>query len=386
MKFLSLIAACGLVSSVLAAPTPDVIKGNPFSGVNFYVNPLYTQEVSQSLKVLTQEKEWSLDAQAAVVGLTSTAVWLDSHVKVPSISYHLENSLVQAKLTGKKTVVTFVIYDLPNRDCSAGASAGEYTVADNGLEYYKEYINSIKAEFNKYPEARVTCIIEPDSLGNLVTNLAVPKCAEAEADYKAGIIYAIQQLQQPNVALYLDAAHGGWLGWPNNRIGAVQLFGELLQAAAPATIRGFSTNVSNYNKFNTTAFDPITKYSDTPDELLYIQKLTPLLQNASLPYNFVTDTSRNGQQNIRNTWGDWCNIKGAGLGARPSANTGVSNVDAFLWVKTPGESDGTSNSSAPLYDPNCSQNDSLPNAPNAGSWFNQQFIMLVENANPPIKA
>ena len=38
--------------------------------------------------------------------------------------------------------------------------------------------------------------------------------------------------------------------------------------------------------------------------------------------------------------GNWCNPPGSGLGLRPTANTGVPLLDAYLWVKTPGQSDG----------------------------------------------
>ncbi len=47
----------------------------------------------------------------------------------------------------------------------------------------------------------------------MITNQAIPFCANASATYEAGIAYAIAKLQSPNVALYIDAAHGGWLGW-----------------------------------------------------------------------------------------------------------------------------------------------------------------------------
>ena len=41
--------------------------------------------------------------------------------------------------------------------------------------------------------------------------------------------------------------------------------------------------------------------------------------------------------------GEWCNASGRALGARPTAATGNSLADAFLWIKPPGESDGTCN-------------------------------------------
>ena len=63
-------------------------------------------------------------------------------------------------------------------------------------------------------------IIEPDSLPNLATNLKNPHCANTatNAAYTKGIQYAVKTLatEAPNAALYLDAAHGGWLGWDDN--------------------------------------------------------------------------------------------------------------------------------------------------------------------------
>ena len=63
---------------------------------------------------------------------------------------------------------------------------------------------------------------------------------------KWSIAYAIAQLSMANTFIYLDAAHGGWLGWPKNLKKAVPLFKEVLaMAGGPGRIRGFATNVSN---------------------------------------------------------------------------------------------------------------------------------------------
>lgn len=47
--------------------------------------------------------------------------------------------------------------------------------------------------------------LEPDSLANLVTNMAVSKCAGAHDAYLECTDYAITQLNLANVAMYLDA-------------------------------------------------------------------------------------------------------------------------------------------------------------------------------------
>ena len=82
---------------------------------------------------------------------------------------------------------------------------------------------------------------------NLATNMADPHCGNAAtvAAYKAGIPYAISQIaaKAPSVAMYLDAAHGGWLGWENN----AQQYATLVRDLGVADkLRGFSTNVANY--------------------------------------------------------------------------------------------------------------------------------------------
>jgi cellulase/cellobiase CelA1 len=44
---------------------------------------------------------------------------------------------------GTMIVMQMVIYDLPNRDCHAKASNGEFTIANNGVANYQAYIDSI---------------------------------------------------------------------------------------------------------------------------------------------------------------------------------------------------------------------------------------------------
>lgn len=91
---------------------------------------------------------------------------------------------------------------------------------------------------------------EPDGLANLITNLGVPKCANAEEALRECTIYAWEALALPNVAIYVDAGHAGWLGWPDNLEPTATLYGELYRAAgSPKAVRGLVTNVSNFNAY-----------------------------------------------------------------------------------------------------------------------------------------
>ena len=105
--------------------------------------------------------------------------------------------------------------------------------------------------------------------------------------------------------------------------------------------------------------------------------------------HFVIDTSRNGQGPWVPPAGlypdpqDWCNPPDRGLGVRPTADTGISLLDAYLWVKIPGESDGECTRGlgpgGQTVDPEWGLID-----PRAGGWFPEMALQLAQNANPPL--
>lgn len=135
--------------------------------------------------------------------------------------------------------------------------------------------------------------IEPDSLANLVTNLSVAKCANAQAAYLQCVEYAIAQLNLPNVAMYLDAGHAGWLGWSANITPAAALFAQVYKAAgSPSQVRGLATNVANYNAWTSTSCPSYTSGDANCNEKLYINALAPLLTQNGFPAHFITDTGK----------------------------------------------------------------------------------------------
>jgi len=235
-------------------------------------------------------------------------------------------------------------------------------------------------------------VLEPDSLGNLVTNLGIEKCANAASAYKEGVSYAIAKLQQSNVALYLDAAHGGWLGWNDNLAPSAAVFSEVLRDAKKinpsAKTRGLAINVSNYNQYVSAVRENFTEWSNSWDEYHYVNSLTPHLEAAGYPAHFIVDQGRAGKGAIRTEWGQWCNIRSAGFGIRPTADQAIlnnTNVDAIVWVKPGGESDGTSDPTAARFDEMCVGPVAHVPAPEAGSWFNEYVVNLVKNADPPLE-
>ena len=244
------------------------------------------------------------------------------------------------------------MYNLPARDCAAKASSGELTLENGGPEKYKtEFIDKIAAQFAAYPKQRIIVFLEPDSLPNLVTNKTKKECAAAEKVYMDSTAYAIQKLSMPNVSIYMDIGHAGWLGWEGNRQKAATLFKQVLdQAGGADKIRGFVTNISNYNTVNSQDGKKLGPTNPCYDELTYVKKLTEAFEAVGVKgKKFVIDTSRNGRP-TRSTWSSWCNVKAAGLGPRPQASPDPL-IDAYFWIKPPGESDGTSDPKSPRMDP-----------------------------------
>ena len=226
---------------------------------------------------------------------------------------------------------------------------------------------------------------EPDSLANLVTNLSVEKCANAQGAYLECINYALINLNLPNVAMYMDAGHAGWLGWSANLPPAAELFASVYKnASSPAAVRGLATNVANYNAWEISSPPSYTSGDSNYDEKLYINALSPLLtQNGWSGAQFIVDQGRSGKQPTgQEAWGDWCNVIGTGFGTRPTAATDDALLDAIVWAKPGGECDGTSNTSSPRYDYHCGLSDALQPAPEAGTWFQAYFVQLLTNANP----
>jgi cellulose 1,4-beta-cellobiosidase len=400
--------------------------------------------------------DWARKAAAepggSRVANQSTAVWMDRIAAIAGSSQamglraHLDEALRQ-KGTGQ-LVIKVVIYDLPGRDCAALASNGE--LGPTEIDKYKtQYIDPIAAIMSdpKYAGLRIATVIEPDSLPNLVTNAGgtnttTEACVtmKSNGNYEKGISYALDKLGAiPNVYNYIDAAHHGWLGWDTNLDPSVQLFKKVAttNGATLNDVHGFVTNTANYSA----TVEPNFKITDTvngqtvrqskwldwnnyADEQSFAQALRTKLVAAGFPSSLgmLIDTSRNGwggtarpagpgpQTSVdayvdggridrRIHAGNWCNQSGAGLGERPKAAP-AAGIDAYVWVKPPGESDGASqeipNEEGKRFDRMCdptyggnarngnNPSGALGGAPLAGQWFSAQFQELMKNAYPPL--
>ncbi|NUS17735.1 MAG: cellulose 1,4-beta-cellobiosidase [Streptomyces sp.] len=406
---------------------------NPYVGAKGYVNP-----------------EWSALAAGdggSAISKQSTAVWLDRIAAINGVNggmglkAHLDAAVQQA--AGQPLTIELVIYDLPGRDCAALASNGELGPTDIG-KYETDYIDPITAlEGNAaYSGLRIVNIIEPDSLPNLVTNGSLAACAtmKSNGNYEKGVSYALSKLGAlGNTYNYIDAGHHAWLGWDSNLGPSAQEFYKVAttNGASLADVQGFITNTANYSA----TVEPYVKITDSVngttvrqskwidwnqyvDEQSYALGLRNTLISDGFPstIGMLIDTGRNGwggtarptgpgattsvdtyvnggRIDRRIHAGNWCNQSGAGIGARPTAAPSA-NIDAYVWIKPPGESDGASSAIAndegkgfdQMCDPNYAGNSlngnnptgALPDSPLAGHWFSAQFHQLIANAYPPI--
>ncbi|MFJ8079663.1 glycoside hydrolase family 6 protein [Streptomyces sp. NPDC096205] len=419
--------------------TPTGRVDNPYAGAKVYVNP-----------------EWSAHAAAEPGGSRisnqPTGVWLDRTAAINGVGggmglrAHLDEALRQ-KGTGE-LVVQLVIYNLPGRDCAALASNGE--LGPTEIDKYKtQYIDPIAAILadSKYRGLRIVTTVELDSLPNLVTNVtpratATPNCdvMKANGNYQKGVGYALNKLGDiPNVYNYLDAGHHGWLGWDDNFGPSADMFktAATTEGATVADVAGFIVNTANYSALKENNFKITDSVNGTSvrqskwvdwnryvDELSYAQAMREKLVSVGFDskIGMLIDTSRNGwggsarptgpgattsvdtyvdggRYDRRLNTGNWCNQAGAGLGERPKAAP-EPGIDAYVWIKPPGESDGASSAIPndegkgfdrmcdPTYTGNPRNNNNLsgalPNAPLSGKWFSAQFQELMRNAYPPL--
>ena len=349
---------------------------NVWKKYKLHANNFYRKEIEEfAIPALSAD----LASKAKAVSEIGTFVWLDTIKNIEKLEPALSDVPCDS-------ILGVVIYDLPGRDCAAKASNGELKVGELA-KYKTEYIDVVVGILKKHPNTAVALVIEPDSLPNLVTNSDLQTCKNSASGYRDGVAYALKQLNLPNVVQYLDAGHGGWLGWDANlKPGAEELAKAYKAAGSPKQFRGIATNVAGWNAWDLSPGEfsskSDAKYNSCQNEKEYVTKFGAALKTAGMPNHAIVDTGRNGKQGLRQEWGNWCNVKGAGFGIRPSADTGLELADAFVWVKPGGESDGTSDSSATRYDSFCGKSDAYQPSPEAGQWHQAFFEDLIANAKP----
>lgn len=424
-KLIYLLLAASLVSALFtSAPAFASAKSQAGldPGTQFYV-PKANHGAVEQIADLTSSG-YKADANLIKEMIrTPQAVWFTQGTP-KTVLQDVRNTVQRA--ADKGTVPVLVAYNIPFRDC-AQFSAGGATTAEEYMAWIDGFAAGIGNE-------KAVVILEPDGLGiipwynpfgdrdNWVNNPNYEWCQPAEADQDtaaadrfAMLNYAVDKLKEnPNTSVYLDGTHSGWLGAGDSA--------DRLIRAGVNEADGFFLNVSNYvvnerlEKYGPWVAKCIAFASHpsswgnghsewcasqyfpanpndfstwTLTDQWYIDNVESQTwwYSESVLKHFVIDSSRNGQGPWIPTESypepqDWCNPPDRGLGVRPTADTGNSLLDAYLWIKIPGESDGECTRGlgpTGTVDPEWGLVD-----PAAGAWFPEMALDLVHNANPPL--
>ncbi len=311
------VASVGVLADpeqVRSAPTVRLASdANPLAGLPFYVNPRSKARVAAD-GVSPPSRELNAIAD------TPTAYWMDN-VSTPAVD---AKYIATAQAAG--TMPVLALYGIPHRDCGSFA-AGGFGSADA----YRGWIDGVAAAIGSGPAA---VILEPDAL-------AMADCLSGDQRQERFdlIRYGVDTLtRNPATAVYIDGGHSRWL--------SVDDMAARLNDVGVGKARGFSLNTANF--------------FTTGESIGYGDAISGLTNGA----HYVIDTGRNGAGPVEGDPLYWCNPSGRALGAAPTTNTGNGNVDAFLWVKRPGESDGSCNRGEP----------------SAGRFVNSYAIDLARNA------
>lgn len=366
--------ACALAGAVGATAQTSDAAGPPHlpKGTSFYVEP--------DTSAGRQAAQWRQEGRVADADLMEamaaqpTAIWF-TNAGADKVRQDVKKVVQAAR--AKDQVPVLVAYFVPYRDCSQWSAGGALTEQE-----YKEWIDAFAAGIG---DEKAVVVVEPDGLALMTSE---PWCAigpdeELVPQRFREINHAVDVLKRgKHTRVYLDAGHSAWqalndydagYGEPRQQLGIVN---RLLQGGVTRA-DGFALNTSNY-RFT----EDLVRYGTRVSKCIYLRtsrgaancpadaELDAMDVHKPKMTHFVLDTSRNGKGHYTPGAGetDWCNPPGRGLGERPTADTGIPLVDAFVWTKRPGESDGE-----------------CQGGPAAGRWWPEQALELAKLASPPLK-
>ena len=295
------------------SPTPSI---NPIAGASFWVDPYSNAKQTANAWRVTRPADAAQMDKVASQGMSR---WIGNW----NTNVRADVDAATTTMVGAGAFPVFVAYNIPQRDCG-GLSGGNTTTANNYKTWITEFANGIGSR-------RAAVILEPDAL-------AAMDCLSAtDQQMRLDLLkFAVQTfVAKGSIAVYLDAGHPRWK--------SASTIAQRLISAGVAMAQGFSLNISNFIL--------------SSENVSYGTQVSGLVGGK----HFIVDTGRNGLGPTSD--GQWCNPAGRALGTRPTTATGNALVDAFLWIKTPGESDGACNGN-----------------PAAGVWMPEYALGLAQRA------
>lgn len=206
------------------------------------------------------------------------------------------------------SIPILVVYNVPGRDCGNHSDGG---APDHPS--YQQWVDNFAAGLDGRP---ASIVVEPDALSLMGSCEGQPP-----AEVMDSLSYAGQALMagSDQARVYIDAGHSDWHS-------PEEVAGLLDGVDIANSAHGIATNTSNYRT--------------TEDEVAYVEDIIAATGQDDL--RGVIDTSRNGNGPADDD--EWCDPPGRALGETSTNNTASEYVDAYLWVKLPGEADGCADS------------------------------------------
>jgi endoglucanase len=318
------------LAAILAITTGVLIIGgcaarphnvtNPLAGHRLYFDPLNPAAVA--VRELAAAGNQADADRLAILAREPTAQWLTGSTDDISTLTNIINDAAAAQ-----TLATVVLYNLPQRDVGAGQSSG-------GAADTTAYLHWVETMARTIGDHAAIVIMEPDGVTAVADQHLTGQAAQARlATLRAGIQLLAKH---PNTFVYLDAGNAGWQS-PEAMV-------DPLKQAGVQQARGIAVNVSNF-------------FSDAASTS-YAEALAQRLGGTGI----VIDTSRNGTGPSDMADRPWCNPPGRTIGQLPRINSTDGPVQAWLWIKRPGESDGACR----------------PGEPPAGQWWLHYALALVQ--------
>ncbi|MCK0175613.1 glycoside hydrolase family 6 protein [Mycolicibacterium sp. F2034L] len=290
-----LLVAVGAATRSGQLPVPsdsEVIAGSTPVDTKLYRDP--------QLLAIEAARE---DSRLSPIAETPQAKWFSDWSTTATVRRDIGDYLWGATLAN--AIPTIVLYRIPQLDCGGNALAGQVYTGARDEQEYQEWVDAAAEALTGHSDAIV--ILEPDALAQL------GQCEQG--DRVSSLQYAVDALSDTGARVYIDAGHGNWLS-------ATEV-ADRLKTVGVDKIAGFSLNVSNYNS--------------TEDEVRYAESVRFELSKLGVDHvHYVIDIGRNGA----GSQDTFCNAPGARLGHAPQLFWGGA-LDGLLWVKNPGETDGT---------------------------------------------
>jgi endoglucanase len=318
----------GAASVRAAVLTAARAPSDGLPGSALYVNP--DSPASVEVRQLQAEGDTHDAELLERIATQPVATWLTN--ESPQLQSQVRTLTSAATAQGKLALI--VAYEIPERDCGTGYSSGGAATPTAYLTWIARLVAAIGSR-------RAVVILEPDAIPDLLAGCLSVSAARTRLELLNRAVTLLKR--DPRVLVYLDAGNASWIKPPGKLVAP-------LLAAGLAHADGFALNVANFESTNAS--------------IAYGSELSSKLRGA----HFVVDTSRNGNGADTNSADapTWCNPPGRALGHIPTTSTGVPRVDAFLWIKPPGASDG-----------NC-----RAGAPPAGQWWMKYALELAAATHP----